>query len=84
MSSPDHVQVNQSLINLFLALCQFFCIFLIIHAPVTQLLIMAGLFEAGGLSDQHLAHFVDEEGLLAGQKSQDGCGLQPLSRYELF
>ena len=84
MSSPDHVKVNESLIDLFLALCQLFYIPMIVHAPVTQLLIIAGLFKVGGLSDQHLAHFVDEEGLLAGQQSQDGCGLQPLPRYELF
>ena len=68
--SSEHPKINESLIDPFFALCQLFSISGVFLAPLIVFVFrVARLLRLRGLSDEHLAHFVYEEGLLAREES---------------
>lgn len=79
------IQVDKAFVDSIFACGHFFSIVHVVALPVAQLVITAGEVWLAIIStNDHLAHLVDEKGLLACQEPKDGHRVDPLPRDEFL
>ena len=79
LSDADFVKLEQALVNRIRASNHSLGIVHTLLLPVAKVASLARFIEIGRLTNDKLAHLVDEEALPTGQKPQKSCHGEPLT-----